>query len=52
MFLTGKKLHEYIFDLLEEMQFFTGLFIHSQKESVKRQKRKYYNINLAFKKAH
>ena len=30
MFLTGIKLQEFIFNLLEEMQFITGRFIHSQ----------------------
>ncbi len=30
-FFTGKKLHDFIFDLLEEMQFFTGRFVHSHK---------------------
>ena len=32
MFLTGIKLHEFIFDLLEEMQIFTGRFIHSHSK--------------------
>ncbi len=29
MFFTGKKLHDFYFDLPDKMLFFTGQFIHS-----------------------